>query len=158
LHAKCYINENKAIISSMNLYDYSQTRNVEMGFLITKEGDPEAYKKMMEDIDDLKINGDRLKPWIEDHNKIEEEPNSPQVEIKTETKNSLSYNQQIKKQLLEFFRNDMSSEIRQKSKTILSDSAILEIITKRNLTITHLKQILKSDITFGMQILFLPNF
>ena len=64
LHAKCYINEKKAIICSMNLYDYSQTTNVEMGFLITKEEDPEAYKKMMEDIDDLKINGNREKPWL----------------------------------------------------------------------------------------------
>jgi phosphatidylserine/phosphatidylglycerophosphate/cardiolipin synthase-like enzyme len=52
LHAKCYINEKKAIISSMNLYDYSQTTNVEMGFLITKDENPEAYDKMMEDIDD----------------------------------------------------------------------------------------------------------
>jgi hypothetical protein len=55
----------------MNLYDYSQTTNVEMGFLITKEEDPEAYKKMMEDIDDLKINGDKVKPWlVEDNLKI----------------------------------------------------------------------------------------
>lgn len=32
LHAKYYINEKKAIICSMNLHDYSQTTNVEMGF------------------------------------------------------------------------------------------------------------------------------
>jgi phosphatidylserine/phosphatidylglycerophosphate/cardiolipin synthase-like enzyme len=73
LHAKCYVNENKAIISSMNLYDYSQTTNVEMGFLITKEDEPEAYQKMMDDIDDLKINGDRLKPWILEDDKAEKE-------------------------------------------------------------------------------------
>jgi phosphatidylserine/phosphatidylglycerophosphate/cardiolipin synthase-like enzyme len=53
LHAKCYINEKQAIISSMNLYDYSQTTNIEMGFLITKAEDPEAFAKMMEDIDDF---------------------------------------------------------------------------------------------------------
>src|SRR5687767_11793432 len=28
LHAKCYINEEKAIICSMNLYDYSQQYNI----------------------------------------------------------------------------------------------------------------------------------
>jgi hypothetical protein len=39
----------------------------------------------------------------------------------------------------------MSSELRQKSNSILSDKAIIEIISKNNLTIAHLKQILKSD-------------
>ncbi|MEO9531312.1 MAG: phospholipase D-like domain-containing protein [Crocinitomicaceae bacterium] len=147
LHAKCYINENKAIISSMNLYDYSQTTNVEMGFLITKEDEPEAYQKMMDDIDDLKINGDRLKPWILEDEKAEKE--KTESKSKTEksdiSKSEFSYNQQIKKQLLEFFRSDMSTEFRQKAQSILSDSAILDIITKRNLTKAHLKQILKSD-------------
>lgn len=145
LHAKCYINEKKAIISSMNLYDYSQTTNVEMGFLITKEEDPEAYQKMMDDIDDLKINGDRLKPWIINEDKSDE---GQAIELKKtiETpKTDLTYNQQIKKHLLESFRKDMSSEFRQKSETILSNNAILEIISKRNLTKYHLKQILNSD-------------
>lgn len=147
LHAKCYINENKAIISSMNLYDYSQTTNVEMGFLITKEKEPEAYQKMMEDIDDLKINGDRLKPWIIEDIKIEEENIKTKVALEKskKSKTQLSYSQQIKKQLLEFYRSDMSSEFRQKAQSILSDSAILELITKHNLTKAHLKQILKSD-------------
>jgi hypothetical protein len=147
LHAKCYINENKAIISSMNLYDYSQTTNVEMGFLITKEDEPDAYQKMMDDIDDLKINGDRLKPWILEDEKAEKEKTETKTKIENSkiSKSELSYNQQIKKQLLEFFRSDMSSEFRQKAQSILSDSAILDIITKRNLTKAHLKQILKSD-------------
>jgi phosphatidylserine/phosphatidylglycerophosphate/cardiolipin synthase-like enzyme len=98
LHAKCYINENKAIISSMNLYDYSQTTNVEMGFLITKEKEPEAYQKMMDDIDDLKINGDRLKPWIIEDAQIEKEKTESKIEIdkRINLKTALSYNQQIK--------------------------------------------------------------
>lgn len=147
LHAKCYINENKAIISSMNLYDYSQTTNVEMGFLITKEEEPEAYQKMMDDIDDLKINGDRLKPWIIEDAQIEKEKTESKIEIdkRNNLKADLSYNQQIKKQLLEFFRSDMSSEFRQKAQSIISDSAILQIVAKRNLTKAHLKQVLKSD-------------
>ena len=150
LHAKCYINEKKAIISSMNLYDYSQTTNVEMGFLITKDEDPEAYAKMMEDIDDLKINGERVKPWKEEEN-LTENNKTPKSNI--ESKNEivlegnkvLSYSQQIKKDILENFRSDMSSELRQKSNSILSDQSILDIISKTNLTIAHLKLILKSD-------------
>ena len=39
LHAKCYLNEDRAIICSMNLYDYSQQTNIEMGILITKKDD-----------------------------------------------------------------------------------------------------------------------
>jgi hypothetical protein len=34
LHAKCYINENEAIITSMNLYEFSQQNNSEMGIHI----------------------------------------------------------------------------------------------------------------------------
>jgi len=145
LHAKCYINEKKAIICSMNLYDYSQTTNVEMGFLITKEEDPEAYKKMMEDIDDLKVNGTREKPWLVEDSPITEK--QAKTEIKTEKKNKsqLSYSQQIKKQLLEFLRSDMSSHFKQSANSILPNQAIIEIVSKRNLTKSHLKQILKSD-------------
>lgn len=145
LHAKCYINENKAIISSMNLYDYSQTSNVEMGFLITKEENPEAYQKMMDDVDDLKINGDRLKPWIIEDKDVEGQNIKSKIEERNLARTSLTYKQQIKKQLLEFFRNDMSHDYRQNEQSILSDTAILEIITKRSLTKVHLKQILNSD-------------
>lgn len=145
LHAKCYINEKKAIICSMNLYDYSQTTNVEMGFLITKEEDPEAYKKMMEDIDDLKVNGTREKPWLVEDSPITEK--QAKTEIKTEKKNKsqLSYSQQIKKQLLELLRSVMSSHFKQSANSILPNQAIIEIVSKRNLTKSHLKQILKSD-------------
>ena len=145
LHAKCYINEKKAIICSMNLYDYSQTTNVEMGFLITKEEDPEAYKKMMEDIDDLKINGDRVKPWLgEDNLKIEKQT-KPEVIAANKKTLELTYNQQIKKQLLGSLRNDMSLHFKQNSNSILPNQAIIEIISKRNLTKLHLKEILKSE-------------
>ena len=34
LHAKCYMNENEAIITSLNLYEFSQQNNEEMGFYI----------------------------------------------------------------------------------------------------------------------------
>ncbi|MFC0878043.1 phospholipase D-like domain-containing protein [Saccharicrinis sp. FJH2] len=144
LHAKCYINENKAIISSMNLYDYSQTTNIEMGFLITKEDDEEAYNKIMEDIKDMRINGTRVKPWIENSdNPIQTEFNNTEKKI-----NLLPYNQQIKKKLLEWLRDDLSPVYRQKSNTILSDQEILEIISLNNVTPADLKRILKTNIKF----------
>jgi len=44
LHAKCYLNENEAIITSMNLYEFSQQNNNEMGIYVTKEEDLELFE------------------------------------------------------------------------------------------------------------------
>ena len=49
LHAKCYINENEAIITSMNLYEFSQQNNNEMGILILKSQDPDLYNSTLEE-------------------------------------------------------------------------------------------------------------
>lgn len=43
LHAKCYLNENEAIVTSMNLYSFSQQNNDEMGIHVSKENDPDLY-------------------------------------------------------------------------------------------------------------------
>ncbi|MCP4614570.1 MAG: hypothetical protein GY845_38305 [Planctomycetes bacterium] len=43
LHAKCYLNENQAIITSMNLYEFSQVNNNEMGIFVIKDDDSELY-------------------------------------------------------------------------------------------------------------------
>lgn len=45
LHAKCYLNESSCIITSMNLYEFSQVNNDEMGVLLTAKDDPEAFTK-----------------------------------------------------------------------------------------------------------------
>ncbi len=45
LHAKCYLNERMAIITSMNLYDFSQVNNNEMGVFIDREMEPELYRE-----------------------------------------------------------------------------------------------------------------
>lgn len=49
LHAKCYLNEEEAIITSMNLYEASQ-KNVEMGVLLTKNDDAEAYDALWKEV------------------------------------------------------------------------------------------------------------
>lgn len=54
LHAKCYFNEKEAIITSMNLYMYSQQNNVEMGIYITKEKDEDLYKQIATEVDRIK--------------------------------------------------------------------------------------------------------
>jgi phosphatidylserine/phosphatidylglycerophosphate/cardiolipin synthase-like enzyme len=49
LHAKCYLNENEAIITSMNLYEFSQINNNEMGILVDKTNDSDLYKEIYEE-------------------------------------------------------------------------------------------------------------
>jgi len=49
LHAKCYLNEQAAIITSMNLYDFSQVNNNEMGVFIERETEPDLYRNTYEE-------------------------------------------------------------------------------------------------------------
>ncbi len=44
LHAKCYINEKSCIITSLNLYEFSQINNNEMGIFVDRDTDSELYK------------------------------------------------------------------------------------------------------------------
>lgn len=55
LHAKCYLNEKKMIISSMNLYEFSQVNNREMGILIERdnESDKQVYEDAWKDIESI---------------------------------------------------------------------------------------------------------
>lgn len=53
LHAKCYINENEAIITSMNLYEFSQQNNNEMGVYISKAQDADLYNATLEEVQRL---------------------------------------------------------------------------------------------------------
>lgn len=43
LHAKFYMNEESCIITSLNLYDFSQVNNNEMGIFLDKETDSEVF-------------------------------------------------------------------------------------------------------------------
>ena len=49
LHAKCYISEDMCIITSMNLYEFSERNNNEMGVLFSREEDPDLYREAYEE-------------------------------------------------------------------------------------------------------------
>jgi len=49
LHAKCYLNEDNCIITSLNLYEFSQVNNNEMGVLIVRQEDHDLYKDTFEE-------------------------------------------------------------------------------------------------------------
>lgn len=50
LHSKIYINEEVALISSMNLYEYSQINNHEIGVKLKYDDDNENYKDTLNEV------------------------------------------------------------------------------------------------------------
>ena len=50
LHAKCFLNDSKMIITSMNLYEFSEKTNREMGILVTKDEDSQVYHAALEEV------------------------------------------------------------------------------------------------------------
>jgi phosphatidylserine/phosphatidylglycerophosphate/cardiolipin synthase-like enzyme len=60
VHCKCYYNEKYLIITSMNLYEYSQLNNREMGILLSKEEDgTEIFEEAIKEIRQI-INGSNI--------------------------------------------------------------------------------------------------
>ncbi|MFC1983621.1 phospholipase D-like domain-containing protein [Chloroflexota bacterium] len=53
LHAKCYYNEDNMIITSMNMYEYSEKNNREMGILIKSKEDPSVYKDAVREVQSI---------------------------------------------------------------------------------------------------------
>lgn len=43
LHAKCYFNESEMVITSMNMYEFSEQNNREMGIFIERSKDKELF-------------------------------------------------------------------------------------------------------------------
>ena len=69
LHAKCYLNEELCIITSLNLYEFSQVNNNEMGILIRRAEDAQLYKDAYEEAqriirisDEVRISLERVTP------------------------------------------------------------------------------------------------
>lgn len=80
LHAKCYLNENEAILTSMNLYAFSQVNNNEMGIHIDKTTDPELYKDIYEEAQRLIRISDEIVISVE---KAPTKEKTPVSDIKT---------------------------------------------------------------------------
>ena len=49
LHAKCCLSESTAIITSMNLYEFSQQNNDEMGVLVSRKETRELYQEIYDE-------------------------------------------------------------------------------------------------------------
>lgn len=53
LHAKCYYNEEKMIVTSMNMYEFSEKNNREMGILIDANSDKQIYDKAIAEAESI---------------------------------------------------------------------------------------------------------
>ncbi|MDX2413563.1 MAG: hypothetical protein QNK33_00095 [Bacteroidales bacterium] len=55
LHAKCYVNDNSMIITSLNLYEFSMANNKEMGIFLVKDdpNDREVFNEAYKEVDFL---------------------------------------------------------------------------------------------------------
>lgn len=60
LHAKCYLNDSKLIITSLNFYEFSMINNKEIGVLfdVNNHGDKEIYSKALAHIKFIEENSD----------------------------------------------------------------------------------------------------
>lgn len=65
LHAKCYISDSEAIITSMNLYEFSQVNNNEMGIYMTKEQDSELYHSALAEANRLLTISEELRVTVQ---------------------------------------------------------------------------------------------
>lgn len=76
LHSKCYTNENEAIITSMNLYEFSQMNNNEMGIYISKENDGDLYKSVIEEVQRLLTISEEIRVTVQKVNSTSKDSKS----------------------------------------------------------------------------------
>ncbi len=53
LHAKCYFNEETMVITSMNMYEYSENNNWEMGVLVKKKEDRDIFDDVVKEVQSI---------------------------------------------------------------------------------------------------------
>lgn len=61
LHAKCYFNEKEMVITSMNLYEFSEKNNREMGVYLNANQDAELYEDARKETDSIIQNSQVIK-------------------------------------------------------------------------------------------------
>ena len=66
LHAKCYMNESSCIITSLNLYEFSQINNHEMSVFISRDDDSEMYKDTYEEAQRIIRSSDEVRISLEE--------------------------------------------------------------------------------------------
>lgn len=94
LHAKCYLNEKKMIITSMNLYEFSQQNNKEMGILIDRSNvaDKIVYDDAWKDIESILNNADDFS-YVKAPKEEEKTESHKQAPTKADSKKTSNHKQ-----------------------------------------------------------------
>ena len=61
LHAKCFYNEKQMVLTSMNLYDFSEVNNLEMGVLITSKDEACLFDEIKKEAESIINNAEKMK-------------------------------------------------------------------------------------------------
>jgi len=103
LHAKCFYNQESMVITSLNLHEYSEQNNREMGILLTQTEDKKLFDEardeansIVEEATIVNVNMNRVKPSNTNVNNKHRRPKS--VEKKPE-KQEVSFLEQLKKDI-----------------------------------------------------------
>ena len=78
LHAKCYMNEEMCIVTSLSLYEFSQVNNNEMGILINRAEDSQLYKDAYEEAQRIIRISDEVRISLE---RVSSEPEATAPEV-----------------------------------------------------------------------------
>ena len=76
LHARCYLNEQFGIVSSLNLHELSHAKNNEIGVLVSSDDDPELFQNLSDEADRILRVGDEVRMSCEKPRRLSEE-NAP---------------------------------------------------------------------------------
>lgn len=74
LHAKCYYNEADMVITSMNMYEFSEKNNREMGVHITKKNDFELFEKATNETNSI-IQSSEIIPLAKTNRQLKKDDN-----------------------------------------------------------------------------------
>lgn len=78
LHAKCYLNEETCIITSLNLYEFSQVNNNEMGVALNRAQDPDMYREAYDEAQRIIRISDEIRMSLEKVSKTNVKGNETQ--------------------------------------------------------------------------------
>ena len=91
LHAKCYMSERAALITSMNLYEFSQQNNLEMGVLVDRTQSEDLYRQIYDEAqhilrlsDEIRVKVTPVSEEPEGDTPTEAAPEEPEGDTPTE--------------------------------------------------------------------------
>jgi len=89
LHARCYVNEQFCIVSSLSLHELSQAKTNEIGVLISKSEDEELFQSLADEAERIVRISEEVRMSFEPVRRVSEE-NGPQTPEETEGVGKLS--------------------------------------------------------------------